>query len=207
MSKTVIRIAIGVVIIAAWFFVGVSLKGGLGPHVDADPYEVSGALMAQQALALLESGGQIAIIARDTTTFSNPASDIQLASFLKTIEQAHATIGTIRKLQVDPLRPIAVPSSDFCELIRNTDRGSVIVSFMGPPRLTDRERAGLGAIQPAIVAFCSGSLPELVDMRSLFAQGLLEAAVVDKRGSEQPFLMLTASNFSGASARQGSKPE
>src|SRR5580658_10214276 len=181
MFKTVIRIAIGIVTIAAWCFLGVSLKGGLGPRVDAAPCEISGRLMAEQTLALLKPGGQITVIARDTATFSNPASDIQLAGFLKMVAQAHAEIGTVRKLQVDPLRPMAVPSSDFCELIRNADAASVIVSFMGPPRLTARERASLGEIQPAIVAFCSGALPELADMRSLCEQGLLKAAVLDRR--------------------------
>ena len=47
------------------------------------PFEESGRLMAAQAMALFEPGGEITVIARDTSTFSNPASDIQLASFLK----------------------------------------------------------------------------------------------------------------------------
>jgi hypothetical protein len=219
MCKTVIRIVVGLITIAAWWLLGLSLHGGLGPRVDAGPHEASGRLMAQQALALLEAGGQITIITRDTSTFKNPASDIQLASFRKTINQAHAAIGTLRKLQVDPLRPIAVPSIDFCEAIRNTPQGSVIASFMGPPLLTDADRSRLGEIQPAIVAFCSGSLPELVDLRALFKQGLLQAAVVDRRGlerpapdaahqpdhSEQSFLALTATNLADVSAWQGAK--
>jgi hypothetical protein len=162
--------------------------------------------MAQQALAWLEPGGQITIITRDTTTFKNPASDIQLAGFRKAINQAHAAIRSIHELQVDPLRPIAVPSSDFCEVIRNTPQGSVIVSFMGPPVLTGADRSRLGEIQPAIVAFCSGSLPESVDLRSLFEEGLLQAAVVvDRRGSEQAFLTLTATNLADVPAWQGAE--
>jgi hypothetical protein len=204
MSKAVIRIAIGIVTIAAWTFLGVSLKGGLGPRVDAAPGETSARLMAEQTLALLKPGGQITVIARDTATFSNPASDIQLAGFLKIIAQARAEVGTVRKLQVDPLRPIAVPSSDFCELIRNADAGSVIVSFMGPPRLTSRERASLGEIQPAIVAFCSGALPDLTEMRSLCEQGLLKAAVLDRRGSDPAFQTLTAGELSASPIAQPS---
>jgi hypothetical protein len=161
--------------------------------------------MAQQALAWLEPGGQITIITRDTTTFKNPASDIQLASFRKTINQAHAAIGTLRQLQVDPLRPISVPSIDFCEAIRNTPQGGVIVSFMGPPLLTDAERSGLGEIQPAIVAFCSGRLQELVDLRALFEHGLLKAAVVDCRDSNRSFQTLTATNLAELSAWQEAK--
>jgi len=164
--------------------------------------------MAQQALACLAPGGQITVITRDTTTFRNPASDIQLASFRKTIDQAHVAIQSLHKLQVDPLRPVAVPSSDFCDLIRNTPEGSVIVSFMGPPLLTRAERSSLGDSKPAIVAFCSGRLPELADLRSLFQQGLVQAAVVDRRGakgSEQSFLAVTATNLSDVSALPGAE--
>jgi hypothetical protein len=205
MCKAVIRIVAGLITIAAWCFLGLSLHGGLGPRVDNGSYEASGKIMAQQALTCVEPGGQITIITRDTTIFENPASDIQLASFLKAINQAHATVGILHKLQVDPLRPIAVPSSDFCELIRNTPAGSVIVSFMGAPRLTAVERSRLGDIQPSIVAFCSGAGTENADLRSLFEQGLLQTAVVDRPSSEQQFLTLTATNFADATARQGAK--
>ena len=219
MGATVIRILAVSAIIGAWSILLVSLHGGLGPRVDARPYEASGRLMAQQTLACLANGGQITVITRDTATFKNPATDIQLASFQKAIGKAHATIHSLRELQVDPLRPIAVPSGDFCEAIRNTPKGSVIVSFMGPPLLTEAERSRLGEIKPAIVAFCSGTLPELVDLRPLFDQGLLQAAVVYRRGvgraapgaanqrdqSEQSFLMITAANVADLSAWRGSE--
>ncbi len=220
MGATVIRILAVSATIGAWSVLLVSLHGGLGPRVDAHPYEASGRLMAQQALAWLTNGGQITVITRDTVTFKNPATDMQLASFRKTVGKAHATIRSLHALQVDPLRPIAVPSGDFCEAIGNTPKGSVVVSFMGPPLLTEAERSRLGEIKPAIVAFCSGGLPELVDLRSLFEQGLLAAAVVDCRGAErlaprvanqrdhpeQSFLTITAANVADLSAwREGER--
>jgi hypothetical protein len=106
------------------------------------------------------------------------------------------------------LRPIAVPASDFCEVIGNTPDGDVIVSFMGPPLLTQAERASLDGSKPAIVAFCSGSMPEMSDLRSLFQQGLLRVAVVDRRGasgSDQSFQILTATNISNLSEAVGAK--
>jgi hypothetical protein len=212
MGRTVIRICVGIIAITAWTLVGFSLHGGLNPRLDVSAHEESGKLMAQAALALLEPGGQVTIIARDTGAFGNPASDIQLASFCKVLGQAHATIRSVRSLQVDPLRSIVVPSSDFCELIRSTPEGSVIASFMGPPVLTAAERSGLGDVKPAIVAFCSGNLPASADLRTLFDQGLLQAAVVDRRGAEetnprhadQPsFLTVTATNLAALSAFRG----
>ncbi|MGO8700275.1 MAG: hypothetical protein ACLQVY_21500 [Limisphaerales bacterium] len=211
MGKTVIRIAVGFIAVAAWALLGLSLHGGLEPPVDTRAHEESGRLLAQQALACLDSGGDITVIARDTGTFKNPASDIQLAAFFHAIAKAHATLHAVHTIQVDPLRPIAVPASDFREIIGNTPEGSVIVSFMGPPQLTAAERARLGESKPAIVAFCSGSLPEAPALRALFDQGLLRAAVVDRRGTQAlkegdgvgpSFVALTATNLTAFTAWQ-----
>jgi hypothetical protein len=163
-----------------------STQGGTGPSFDATPHQATGLVIAQQTLAVLKPGGQISIIARDTRAFKNPASDVQLATFRKTVRDAGAVIRTTRLLQIDPLRPVLVPATDFFELIRNSPPGSVIVSFMGPPLLTDAQCAQLGETKPSIVAFCSGSIPDLVDLRALFEQGLLQAAVIAKRTSPPP---------------------
>jgi len=216
MGRTVIRIVVGIITVAAWSLLGFSLHGGLEPRVDVRVHEASGRLMAQQALACLETGGDITIVARDTGTFKNPATDIQLASFRKEIAKAHGTIHSFHGLRVDPLRAIAVPSSDFMDLISSTPEGSVIASFMGPPVLTAAEKARLGENRPAIVAFCSGNKPESVDLRTLFEQKLLQAAVVDRRGTgwlateqsiqvddpEQLFLSLNGTNLAGLPPRR-----
>jgi hypothetical protein len=52
---------------------------------------------------------------------------------------------------------------------------------MGPPLLTQAQRTQLGEIKPAIVAFCPGSVPDLVDLRALLDQDLLQAAIVARR--------------------------
>jgi hypothetical protein len=206
MRRTVILTTAGLITLAAWCCLGLSLAGGLGPGVGAGPHEASGRLMAEQALALLAPGGQITVIARDTTTFKNPASDLQLASFRKIISSAKAAIRSVDALQVDPLRPVEVPSGDFCELIGHTAKGSVIVSFMGPPMLTPAERARLGEIKPSIVAFCSGQNLSSVDLRLLFDEGLLRAAVLDRRGTDwtdQSLLAVTAANLGDLSPGRG----
>jgi hypothetical protein len=210
MGKIVIRITVGFIAAAAWSFLAISLHGGLGAGVDVRAHEESGQLLAQQALACLEPGGEITVIARDTGTFKNPASDIQLAAFSAAIAKAHATIRAVHTLQVDPLRPMAVPASDFCEAIRDTPEGGVIVSFMGPPHLTTAERMRLGEIRPAIVAFCPGGWPETLELRTLFEQGLLQAAVVDRRGArgvkegngaDPSFAAITVSNLANFTER------
>ena len=156
-----------------------SVWGGFGPGIDRASHEASGSMLAQQALSLLKSGGEITVITRDTSTFKNPASDIQLESFRKQLRAARAPIHSILALQVDPLRPVQVPPGDFFELIRHTPQGGVIVSFMGPPLLSEAQRLQLGKLKPAIVAFCPGTMPSVLDLNALFRQGLLDVAVVE----------------------------
>src|ERR1044071_2925140 len=187
-SKAIGAIA-GLAIVGAWSAIYFSSHGGFGPTINAKPHEAAGQVLAQQALTLLKPGGQVTVIARDTAAFKNPASDLLLGSLRKTLRQGRAPVA-LQLLQVDPLRPVEVPTGDFFELIRKTPKGSVIVSLMGPPLLSETQRKQLGEINPGIVAFCSGSLTEQVDLRTLFDQGLLNAAVVSRqtpvRGSLSP---------------------
>jgi hypothetical protein len=210
----IIRLLAGCATLGAWALLWLSLHGGLRPRLDTRAYEASGRLVAQQALALLSSGGQITVITRDTAAFRNPATDIQLASFRNALGKAHVTVHSLRQLQVDPLRPISVPSGDFYEALRDTPKGGVVVSFMGPPLLGEPERSRLKEIKPAVVAFCSGNTQPLAELRSLFEQGLLHAAVVDRRAwngrgaasrqdrPEESFLTLTPANVAELTAMQ-----
>jgi hypothetical protein len=99
------------------------------------------------------------------------------------LARTQVKIGAVEVLQIDPLRPMAVPSGDFVQWIKHASNGSVIVSLMGPPVFSDKELSQLSEIKPAIVALCSGPVREQVDLRSLFSKGLLQAAVVSKRSA------------------------
>ena len=153
----------------------------LPPRINPKPDEALGWFMAKEALNLLKAGGEITVIVRDTAAFPNPAADIQLAGFKAVIRQAHGPEVLVHAFQVNPLRSVEVPAADFIGIIAKAPKGSVIVSFMGPPLLTEEQRGGLGEIKPGIVAFCSGSLPDQIDLRALFEKQLLHAAVVCRR--------------------------
>ena len=219
-SKVIGAVA-GMAMVGAWGMIYFMAHGGVAPGLNTRPHEAAGGVLAEQALALLKPGGQILVIARDTSTFKNPASDILLESLRSTIERAHASIGKLERLQVDPLRPVEVPAGDFFELIRKTPKGSVIVSLMGPPFLSETQRKQLTEINPAIVAFCSGSLAEQADLHGLFEEGLLQAAVVsrhspvstaspptDQRGwFDQWFIAVTAANAGNIPLQTQSRSE
>jgi hypothetical protein len=86
--------------------------------------------------------------------------------------------------------------------------------------LTPAQCAQLGENKPAVVAFCTGSLPTLVDLRSLFEQGVLQAAVVDRPANrasgpgranlracfDQSYLVITAANLADLPAPLAGNP-
>jgi len=151
------------------------------PSVHRDIHEAIGQALAKEATDLLGDGGQITVITRDTTAFKQPAAEILLDSFKREVRRVSAASVKTLALQVDPLKPVQVPPGDFFELIRKGTQRDVIVSLMGPPFLTEEQHAQLGEIKPRIVAFCSGNLAEYIDLRTLFEERLLHAAVVSRR--------------------------
>lgn len=180
-DNKVIQALAGLVTLGSVIAVAIALHGGFSPGIEPKPHQAAGWSMARQTLSLLKPGGLVMVITRDTAEFKNPATDIQLASFKKEMRKAKVSISAVQALQTDPLRPMEVPAGDFMDWIHKSPDGSVIVSFMGPPVLSAPQRKQLGEIKTTIVAFCPGSWPDRINLRSLFDQGLLHAAIVSRR--------------------------
>jgi hypothetical protein len=157
----------------------------LPPGLDPKPHEATGWVMAQEALGLLKPGGWLVVIRRDTGAYKHPESDLQFKSFQKALRKAKATVTAVRAVGLDPLRPLEVPPGDFFELIRRSPAECVIVSFLGPPLLSQDQRRQLGQSRPKIIAFCPGPLPAQIDLRVLFEARLLEVAVISRRNPPQ----------------------
>ena len=158
--------------------------GGFGPGIKAGTPQATGAELARQAVSFLKPGGQIMVINRATTMYQNPATDLQMKGFQRELARTHNQIGTVQTLQLDPLRPIEVPVGDFQNWIHLAASGDVIVSFLGPPLLSQAQVRQLGEIKPAIVAFCPGNWPNQLDFRPLFGNGLLRSAILSRHGQE-----------------------
>ncbi len=217
-DNTVIGTVAGVTVLGSGLAIAFCLTGGFGPRIDPAPHQAIGRVLAQQTLSLLRPGGEVTVITRDTIAFQNPATDIQFAAFRQELQRAGVRITSIEALQVDPLRPVAVPGGDFFQSIQKGTKGSVIVSFMGPPVLTNAQIEQLGEVKPAIVAFCSGRSRDQGDLSSLFAAGLLRAAVVSKpdvkvsrltgerESFERQFVAVTSTNLAVLSALSHAPP-
>jgi hypothetical protein len=81
---------------------------------------------------------------------------------------------------LDPQRPLQVPPGDFVELLRKAGTSDVIVSLLGPPFLSEEQRASVGVVKPRVVAFWPGTLEEYANLRPLFEQRLLSSAVIHR---------------------------
>jgi hypothetical protein len=177
-SRAINAIA-AVITVAAWAGLYLVLHPR-PPGVDYRPHAAVGEVLAAEAVELAEPGARLIVIARDPTPYRVPASDAQLNGFLNALKKSGRSVDGIRKVKLDPLRLVAVPPGDFFDQIRLGRNNDVIVSFLGPPVLDNQQLAKLATKRPKILAVCSGAMPGQVDLRRLFHQQLLTAAVISR---------------------------
>jgi hypothetical protein len=165
--------------LAAWAVVLLTLYP-LPPPFDRKPHTALGRVLAQEALKLQQPGGRIILISRDTTMFKSPAFEAQTEGFRQALRKARVEIAVTRLFKVDPLRVLGVPPGDFLELLRKADEKDVIVSLLGPPVLDAGQLAKLDVNRPQVLAVCSGAMPRQVDLKRLFDEKLIHAAVISR---------------------------
>lgn len=150
------------------------------PRIDKKLHGEIGRTLAKESVKLLPSGGKIIVITRDTEAFSQPTLALSFEAFQEEVRRAGVTIAAVQTIQLDPLRPVEVPPGDFYELLRRSPADHVIVSLLGPPVLSEEQRAKLGRPKTRVVALCTGNMAEVVDLKTLFQSGLLHAAIVNR---------------------------
>jgi hypothetical protein len=149
------------------------------PRPDGSLHRAVGTALATQTLNLLPPHGRVTILARDTETFRQPALDLLLSALQKKLRSSGKS-ASVRRLQVDPLRPMEVPPGELFEVIRRSHPGDVIVSLLGPPLLSEEQWGQVQPLKPKLVAFCPGNFAETIDLNRLFDAGFLHAAVVSR---------------------------
>jgi hypothetical protein len=161
------------------------------PPPESWPHQGLGRVLADEASKLLGPGGRIRLITRDTAICANPATDLEVKAFVRTLRATKLTVTATNLMNVDPLRPVRVPPGDFLELMRKLSENDVVVSLLGPPFLTAEQRAKLPEKRPRVVALCSGAMPRQENLRELFEQNLLQVAIISR---ENPSLTPPASD-------------
>lgn len=150
------------------------------PKVDPRPHVGMGQAVADRVLKLASTGGRITLIAPDTANHKFPGPAVQLQAFHEAMENAKQRVTSTNRVKMDPNRVLRVPSGDFAEALRRLSDTDVVVSLLGPPILTAEQRARVGEKRPKVVALCIGNVPRQVDLRALFAENLLHAAVISR---------------------------
>jgi len=176
MLKTILSIVVIVACAGVLFFRFV----GLPPRVDARPHIGIGEALAEQAVKLVGSGGKITLIAPDTSVHRHPGAEVQSKVFFKALRRANLTVSSTNLIKLDPLRLMRVPPDDFVNLLRKQSEADVVVSLLGPPIPTAEQKGKLPAKHGRVVAVCSGDMPHQINLKSLFDEHLLHAAIVSR---------------------------
>ncbi|HTD67527.1 MAG TPA: hypothetical protein VK846_13460 [Candidatus Limnocylindria bacterium] len=150
------------------------------PKVERRPHAALGEALAAQTTKLLGSGGRVTLIAPDTSAFRYPGAEVQLKTFHQALRRAGHTVAATNLIKLDPLRVVRVPPGDFAEILRKQSDADVVVSFMGPPVLSPAQKARVGEKRPKVIALCSGDMPRQINLHALFADHLLQAAVISR---------------------------
>lgn len=175
-SKNVVA---ALILVVAWGFLAVPLIG-FSPAINRKPHQALGQVLAEEAGKLLGVGGKVTVITRDTTTFKNPAIDAQLDGFKETLKRDRITLAATIVTRLNPISLVSAPEGDFFNAMKKQTDADVIVSFMGPPVLNEAQVAKLGERRPKVIALCSGTMPLRVNLKRLFDQKLLHAAVLSR---------------------------
>ena len=129
-------------------------------------------------MKLLQPGARLIVLARESKPSKLEANDVQMEAFLAALKKAGQSAAVTHRLRLDPLRPAAVTAGDFVALLKSGQENDVIVSFLGPPMLSDEQVAVLGAKRPRVIALCPRGSTDRFDLKKPFQQKLLAEAVV-----------------------------
>lgn len=154
--------------------------GEAPPRLDRRPQMALGQALAEEAIKLLGNGGRVTLIARDTSTVKNPASDWQVKAFSDTLRRAKLAVTATNFVQLDPLRVVRVPPGEFFAAIKKNSEADVVASLLGPPMLNNDDIGRLGERRPHIVAVCSSSMLGQMNLKELFGQNLLHLAIINR---------------------------
>jgi len=180
--------------------------GGFGPPVDVTGQKALGKFLATEALKLRGPGGNILLLAPDTTDQPNPYADAQMRAFERILRKNSASISAQRRVRLNPIRLITVSAGEFAPLLKKSSENDVLVSFIGPPVAGGDGAGAMPEKHAKILAVCSGGLPKQMNLRRAFEQGLLTEAVISRpeaaRGSvsspletfNQNYTLVTAAN-------------
>jgi hypothetical protein len=156
------------------------------PRINLDPYDVLGAVTAEETAKLLANQGEVLIIVRDTGPDRNPSVEAELKAFQKTLKKRPGLSAVTERIQVNPMMMMAtgggVPPDQFLKALAKHPDTAAVVLFFGFPQLANAEleklkRSGIKVV--VVSSFRPG-------YKQLLERQVVQLAVVPKQDTPPP---------------------
>jgi hypothetical protein len=147
-------LAVGVAAVAIYF-----AWPGRSQRINLGPYNILGAVTAEETARLLGNKGQVLVMARGTGANNNPSVEAELRAFQQTLKKQKGIAVIVEKIQVSPMQMMAtgggVPPEQFLKALEAHPGLGAVVLFLGFPQLTDSELEGLKKSGVKTVVACA----------------------------------------------------
>ena len=131
------------------------------------------AVLAEEAAKLLNPQGQVVVVALEASAV--PGVPSRLDIFRQHLKQLKAA--TIVGVETIPPQVLTgIPAAVYFETLKKFPEADVLVSFIGPPELTDADQARLGQKLPKVVAFSQSP----INAGALFQRGALSVLIMPR---------------------------
>jgi len=162
---------------AAWIY---HIQSGPSQRFDLNPYRALGAGVAEETAKLLGKGGQVVVVAPDTSQNPNPTVDGELDSFQETLKKNGLTVAATVRFKLTPQERMgtggAVPGDQLFKLLESNPNIGAVVLFCAFPPLAAQDYDALRRSRIKFVV-ASGYLP---GYRNLLETQVIHLAVVPR---------------------------
>ncbi|MCX6926452.1 MAG: hypothetical protein NT154_25075 [Verrucomicrobia bacterium] len=150
----VATLAVGAAAVSVYF-----AWAGRAPKINLDPYDVLGAVTAEETAKLLGNKGRVLVVARDTGVNKNPSVEAELKAFQHTLKRQPGIKVVTEQIQISPNQMMAtgggVPPELFLKALATHAPLDAVVLFLGFPQLSDPELDALKTSGIKTVVACA----------------------------------------------------
>lgn len=177
-----IKIAVSLVLMLAAVALLASRYYHPTPKIEARPHAAVGEALAERVVQF-GGKGRVVLVAPDTSGGKFPGAAAQLKAFHAALRRVNLTVTLTNVVKIDPNRVLRAPPGDFADLLKKFTDADVVVSLLGPPVLSGDQKARISEKHPKIIAVCAGDMPRQVNLKTIFAEQFLHAAIISRPGA------------------------
>jgi hypothetical protein len=177
----VVTLALGAAAVSLYFGFA-----GRSPQINLDPYEVLGAVTAEETAKLLADNGLVLVMARDTGADKNPSVEAELDAFQQTLKKHPRLRLVTERVQVTPMLMMTtgggVPPDQLFKALQTHTNVGALVLFFGFPPLADPELEALAKAGAKIVVVSSFH----PDYKRLLERRAIHLAIIPRSEAPSP---------------------